>query len=59
MDLLKIPELQNFIGKHMELILIEEETEKENDELEDLFNLEGKIQFDEEKMTELRNISKL
>jgi hypothetical protein len=58
-DVLKIPELKNFIGKHMELILIEEEIEKDKGRLEDFFNLAGNIEFDEEKINELRNISKI
>ena len=58
-EIITIPELKNFIGKHMELILIEEEEEEHKKGMDNFFNLAGKVEFDEDKIRKLRETSKL
>ena len=54
-DTIKIPELQRFIGKTMEIILIEDTEEKNKAFLD----LAGKIEIDNLVISELRENSKL
>ena len=54
-DTIKIPELQRFIGKTMEIILIEDTEEKNKAFLD----LAGKIEIDNSVISELRENSKL
>ena len=54
-DTIKIPELQKFIGKTMEIIILEDTDEKNKAFLD----LAGKIDLDNSAISELRENSKL
>jgi len=54
-DTIRIPELQKFIGKTMEVILLEDSEEKNKAFLE----LAGKIALDDEAVNDLRENSKI
>ncbi|MFH0976773.1 MAG: hypothetical protein V1874_13395 [Spirochaetota bacterium] len=57
-DTIKIPALSKFIGKRMEIILIEDLPEKNIKEKDKkLKNLKGKINLDEDSILSLRNKS--
>jgi hypothetical protein len=57
---INIPELKNFIGKSMEIILIEAEDEDETkDNISKFLDLAGKIDIDEKEIDSLRERSKL
>jgi len=56
-DTLHIPELRRFIGKRVELILIEEPSEEIK--MEKFFSAVGKVNIDEEAVHRLREESKL
>ena len=58
-EIITVPELKKFIGKHMELILIVEEEEENKKGMDTFFNLAGKVEFDEDKIRKLRENSKL
>ena len=58
-DTLHIPELRRFIGKRVELILIEEEPSEEIKKMEKFFSAVGKVNIDEEAVHRLREESKL
>lgn len=55
---INIPELKNFIGKSMEIILIEAEDETK-DNISKFLDLAGKIDIDEKEIDSLRERSKL
>jgi len=57
-DTLHIPELRRFIGKRVELILIEEPSE-EIKKMEKFFSAVGKVSIDEKAVHRLREESKL
>ena len=57
-DTLHIPELRRFIGKRVELILIEEPSE-EIKKMEKFFSTVGKVSIDEKAVHRLREESKL
>jgi len=54
-DTIKIPELSKFIGKTMEIILLEDTDEKNKAFLD----LAGKIELDNSEITRLRENSKI
>ena len=54
-DTIRIPELQKFIGKTMEVILLEDSEEKNKAFLD----LAGKIALDDEAINDLRENSKI
>ena len=54
-DTIRIPELQKFIGKTMEIILLEDSEEKNKAFLE----LAGKIALDDEAINDIRENSKI
>ncbi|MEA1884752.1 MAG: hypothetical protein U9N62_09580 [Thermotogota bacterium] len=54
-DTIRIPELQKFIGKTMEIILLEDSEEKNKAFLD----LAGKISLDDEAVNDLRENSKI
>ena len=57
-----IPELRRFIGKRVEMIIIDEPnifSEKKNRKMERFFSAAGKIEIDEEAVHQLREESKL
>ena len=54
-DTIKIPELKQFIGKTMEIILLEDTEEKNKA----FIDLAGKIVLDDEAVTNLRENSKI
>jgi len=57
-----VPELRNFIGKKVEIIIIEEPisfNEKEDRKMENFFSAAGKIEIDENAVRQLREESKL
>jgi hypothetical protein len=58
-DTLKIPELKKFIGKKIEVILLDNSNEEiiRTDKFKKLKDLKGKIHFDEDAFTELRQNS--
>jgi len=58
-DTVKIPELKNFIGKRIEIILIDdsEKGKPASNRYKRLKNLKGKINFDEEAVNTLRQKS--
>jgi len=56
-DTLHIPELRRFIGKRVELILIEEPSEEIK--MEKFFSAVGKVNIDEKAVHRLREESKL
>lgn len=60
-DTLKIPELKKFIGRHMELILIEEPAPDNISKgiPQKLQKLRGKISFDDHALSSLREESKI
>ena len=57
-----VPELRKFIGKKVEMIIIEEPTvfsEEKNRKMERFFSAAGKVEIDEEAVRQLREESKL
>ena len=57
-----VPELRKFIGKKVEIIIIEEPTafnEKRDRKMERFFSAAGKVEIDEEAVRQLREESKL
>ncbi len=55
---IKIPELTHFIGKKMDVLCIED-TEALKSRYHDFFELAGKIDIDEDAISNLRNQSQL
>ncbi|OHD63874.1 MAG: hypothetical protein A2176_09885 [Spirochaetes bacterium RBG_13_51_14] len=59
-DTLKIPGLSRFIGKRVEIILLEDASAaRQKDQYSKLKKLKGKIHFDEDAVALLREKSKL
>jgi hypothetical protein len=60
-DTLKIPELSKFIGKRVEIILIDDSPQNLSDkhDYSRLKNLKGKISFDTSALSSLRESSKI
>ena len=58
-DTIKIPELKKFIGKKIEVILLDDSKKEitKNDKFKKFKSLKGKIHFDDTALTELRQNS--
>ena len=57
-----VPELSKFIGKKVEMVIIEKPTvfnEKKDRKMERFFSAAGKVEIDEEAVRQLREESKL